>query len=90
AVFIPVFFVSIGLNMTFTGIINDFWLFFVLSIGGILSKLLGAGLGAKLAHFSWPSSFMIGAGMVSRGEMALIIAQLGLQSHLLSIDRYSA
>nr|WP_159372503.1 cation:proton antiporter [Ligilactobacillus acidipiscis]SPO49455.1 Na(+)/H(+) antiporter [Ligilactobacillus acidipiscis] len=90
AVFIPVFFVSIGLNMTFTGIINDFWLFFVLSIGGILSKLLGAGLGAKLAHFSWPSSFMIGAGMVSRGEMALIIAQLGIQSHLLSTDRYSA
>lgn len=90
AVFIPVFFVSIGLKMTFTGIINDFGLFLILSIGGVISKLLGAGLGAKLAHFSWNSSWMIGSGMVSRGEMALIIAQLGLQSHLLSSDRYSA
>lgn len=90
AVFIPVFFISIGLKMTFTGIINDFWLFLILSIGGIVSKLLGAGIGAKVASFSWNSSWMIGAGMVSRGEMALIIAQLGLQSHLLSTDRYSA
>lgn len=90
AVFIPIFFISIGLNMTFTGIINDFWLFFILSIGGVLSKLLGSGLGAKLANFSWNSSWMIGSGMISRGEMALIIVQLGLNNHLLSSDRYSA
>lgn len=90
AIFIPVFFVSIGLNMTLTGIITDFWLFFILSIGGILSKLLGAGLGAKIVDFSWESSLLIGSGMVSRGEMALIIAQLGVQSKLLSTDRYSA
>ena len=51
AVFIPVFFISIGLKMTFTGIINDFWLFLILSIGGIVSKLLGAGIGAKVASF---------------------------------------
>ena len=55
-----------------------------------MSKLIGASLGAKLAGFSWQSSFLVGSGMISRGEMALIIAQLGLQSKLLSADRYSA
>lgn len=88
--FIPVFFISIGLNVTFKGIIDDFLLFIILTIVGIISKTIGAGAGAKLFGFSNHSSLMIGFGMVSRGEMALIIAQIGFQSHLLSIDRYSA
>ena len=90
AVFIPVFFVSVGLNMTFTGLVADFWLFFTLTIVGTLTKWLGAGLGAGIAKFNFKSSSMIGAGMISRGEMALIIAQLGFSAHLLSVDNYSA
>lgn len=90
AVFIPVFFVSVGLNMTFTGLIEDFWLFLALTVVGTLTKWLGAGLGAGLAKFNFISSSMIGAGMISRGEMALIIAQLGFNAHLLSTDNYSA
>ncbi|WP_056936341.1 cation:proton antiporter [Ligilactobacillus pobuzihii] len=90
AVFIPVFFVSVGLNMTFTGLVADFWLFFTLTIVGIVTKWLGAGLGAGIAKFNFKSSSMIGAGMISRGEMALIIAQLGFNAHLLSVDNYSA
>lgn len=90
AVFIPVFFVSVGLNMTFTGLVADFWLFFTLTIVGTLTKWLGAGLGAGIAKFNFKSSSMIGAGMISRGEMALIIAQLGFNAHLLSVDNYSA
>jgi len=90
AVFIPVFFVSVGLNMTFTGLVADLWLFFTLTIVGTLTKWLGAGLGAGLAKFNFKSSSMIGAGMISRGEMALIIAQLGFNAHLLSVDNYSA
>ncbi|AZZ61428.1 cation:proton antiporter [Oenococcus sp. UCMA 16435] len=88
--FIPVFFISIGLNITFKGIIDDFLLFIILTIVGIISKTIGAGAGAKLFGFSNQSSLMIGFGMVSRGEMALIIAQIGFQSRLLSVDRYSA
>lgn len=88
--FIPVFFVSIGLKMTLTGMFKD-WIFFViLTLGSIISKLIGSGLGAKLSGFTWSSSLMIGSGMVSRGEMALIIAQIGRQAHLLSQDSYSA
>jgi len=90
AVFIPVFFVSIGLNMSFNGFLNDFWFIVVITVAAIVTKLLGAGIGAKLAGFSWTSGYEIGAGMVSRGEMALIIAQIGYQGKLLSADRYSA
>ena len=62
----------------------------VITVAAIVTKLLGAGIGAKLAGFSWTSGYEIGAGMVSRGEMALIIAQIGYQGKLLSADRYSA
>lgn len=90
AIFIPVFFISIGLKLSLQGILNDFGLFLTLSFGGIGAKMIGASLGARLTQFSWRSSWMIGAGMISRGEMALIIAQLGLKSHLLSSNSYSA
>ena len=90
AVFIPVFLASIGLRLTLTGILQDFTLFLILTIGGIVSKLLGAGLGARLSGFNRHSALAIGAGMISRGEMALVVAQMGLQNHLLSAARYSA
>lgn len=90
AIFIPVFFVSIGLNMTLNGIEHDLWFIVVLTIVAIISKLFGAGLGARVSKFSMNESYMVGAGMVSRGEMALIIAQIGYQSKLISSDYYSA
>ena len=87
--FIPVFFVSIGLDMSIKGILHDFILFIVLVIGGVFSKLVGAGLGAKIAGFSNSSSLLVGNGMVSRGEMALVVAQIGLTNHLLAPATYS-
>jgi len=90
AVFIPAFFVSIGLNMDFNGLNKQLGFIAVLTIVAILTKLIGAGGGAKIAGFSWDSSAAVGAGMVSRGEMALIIAQIGFQAKLMSPVRYSA
>ncbi|CAJ1225875.1 cation:proton antiporter [Levilactobacillus zymae] len=90
AVFIPVFFVSIGLNMDFNGLGKQLGFILVLTVVAVVSKLVGAGGGAKLAGFSWLSSTAVGAGMVSRGEMALIIAQIGYQAKLMSPVRYSA
>lgn len=90
AVFIPVFFVSIGLNMDFSGIGKQLGFIVVLTVVAILSKLLGAGGGAKLAGFSTASSLAVGAGMVSRGEMALIIAQIGFAAKLMGAARYSS
>ncbi|WP_337103852.1 cation:proton antiporter [Paenibacillus sp. YIM B09110] len=83
ALFVPVFFVSIGLNITFIGLGNQITFIVIFSIVAIAAKLLGGGIGARLTGFNTRSSLVIGAGMVSRGEVALIIAASGLQSGLL-------
>ena len=90
AVFIPVFFVSIGLNISLAGIEHDLLLIVVLAIVATVTKLLGAGVGAKWSGFLMDEAYLVGAGMVPRGEMALIIAQLGYQAKLISEDYYSA
>ncbi|WP_028561081.1 cation:proton antiporter [Paenibacillus pinihumi] len=83
AVFVPVFFVSIGLNVTFDGIGSQIGFVILITIIAVVTKLVGGGLGASLTGFNARSSLVIGAGMVSRGEVALIIAATGLQSGLL-------
>ena len=87
--FVPFFFVSIGLSVTFTGISENIWFLVVFSIVAILTKLIGSGLGAKIAGFSWKSSIGVGAGMISRGEVALILAGMGLSSGLLPAEDYT-
>ena len=89
SIFVPVFFTSIGITAQFSGIMNHFGLIVVLSILAILTKLVGAAVGAKLAGFGWNSSLGIGAAMVSRGEVALILAAIGLESKLLSEDLFA-
>lgn len=89
AVFIPMFFVSIGLNMTFKGFFDDLIFIVSLTILALITKWLGCGLGAKVLGMNYDSMNIIGLGMVSRGEMALIIAQIGYEAHLLSSEYYS-
>ena len=89
AVFIPMFFVSIGLNMTFKGFFGDLIFIVSLTILALITKWLGCGLGAKVLGMNYDSMNIIGSGMVSRGEMALIIAQIGYEAHLLSSEYYS-
>ncbi len=83
SVFVPVFFVSIGLNVSFDGVGRQIGFLLVLTIVAVLTKLLGGAAGAKLTGFNARSSFAIGSGMISRGEVALIIAATGIQSGLL-------
>ncbi|PMD69473.1 cation:proton antiporter [Companilactobacillus nuruki] len=89
-IFIPIFFISIGLNLEFSSFIHDFWLIFLFTLTGIIGKLLGAGFGARISGFDLKDSYVIGSGMISRGEMALIVAQVGYGVHLLSEEYYSA
>lgn len=88
-IFVPFFFVSIGLAVTFEGIMENIWFLVIFSVVAILSKLIGSGLGAKLAGFNWRSSLGIGSGMISRGEVALILAGMGLTSGLLPAEDYT-
>ena len=50
----------------------------LLIIWAVVSKILGCGLGAKLCRYSGQDSLRIGVGMISRGEVALIVATTGI------------
>ncbi|MED3971717.1 cation:proton antiporter [Priestia megaterium] len=89
SIFVPVFFTSIGVTAQFSGIMDNIGLIVLLSIVAILTKLIGASIGAKLAGFNWNSSLGIGSAMISRGEVALIIAAIGLESQLLTQNMFA-
>ena len=86
----PVFFVSIGMEITFQGIGSQLWFIIIMTLIAIFTKLIGSGLGARLTGFNLQSSISIGAGMVSRGEVALIIAANGLTANLLAKENFTA
>ncbi|WP_295729282.1 cation:proton antiporter [uncultured Limosilactobacillus sp.] len=89
AMFIPIFFVNVGLSMRFDHFIDSLWFILMMTVLACLTKLLGCGGGAKLTGFNLDSSYIIGSGMIARGEMSLITAQIGFQAHLLSEKYYS-
>lgn len=87
--FVPIFFVNVGLNMQLSGIMNNVWLFIDLSLLAVITKFLGAYEGSRMFGFDHVSAAEVGAGMISRGEVGLIIAEMGLKSHLISENYYS-
>lgn len=90
AIFIPVFFVSIGLNISFKGMGQDIIFIVLLIIIAILGKQLGGAIGAKCFGLTWDEANIVGAGMVSRGEMALVVANVALTAHLIDKNHYTA
>ena len=87
--FIPIFFASIGLGVQLDALVTQFWLIFVLSFVAILTKLVGGFLGARIKQVGRKSALVVGFGMVSRGEMALIVASIGLEFGYLSEDLFT-
>lgn len=79
----PVFFASIGLKTELSDMSLPILLF---SIGfvvvALLSKIVGCGLISRICKFNWSDSLKIGIGMMTRGEVALIVAQKGLSCGL--------
>lgn len=90
AIFAPVFFVSIGLNLNFKGMGNQIVFIVVFSILAVLTKFLGGYLGGRLNGFNRESSSIIGTSLISRGEMALILVSLGLSKNLITQEVYGA
>ena len=77
--FAPVFFASIGLKTDISGLTPQILLFSVcFVIVALITKVIGCGLAAKVCRFSWADSLKVGVGMMTRGEVALIVAQKGL------------
>jgi len=86
----PVFFASIGLKVELSSRSSGVLLFTgLLLLVAILTKVLGCGLGAKAMGYSGKESFQIGIGMISRGEVALIVANKGESLGLLAGSLYA-
>jgi Kef-type K+ transport system membrane component KefB len=88
--FVPIFFASVGLEADLrdiTGAILPFLI--VLFVVAVLSKVIGSGLGARLGGFTNRESLRLGLGMVSRGEVGLIVASVGVAEGLITQDVFS-
>lgn len=74
----PIFFASIGIKVVIPEMSASLITFSgILIVVAILTKILGCGLGAKLCRYTNAEALQIGTGMVSRGEVALIVASKG-------------
>lgn len=88
--FVDVFFVSIGLQFDLFEIEAEpiFLITFILL--AILGKMIGSGFGARLSKFDAVRSIRIGAGMIPRGEVALIVANMAIVKGMIPTDVLSA
>jgi Kef-type K+ transport system membrane component KefB len=83
--FVPIFFVNVGLAANarvLTG--ESLWLLVAMTGVAVISKVLGSGLGARIAGFTNLESLQLGAGMTSRGEVGLIVASVGVSEGMIS------
>lgn len=89
--FVPTFFVSIGLSVNLRTVeLSALWLTLAVIVTAVLTKFFGAGLGARLGGFSWREAWQLGAGMISRGEVGLIVASVGIAQGLVTQNEFSA
>jgi Kef-type K+ transport system membrane component KefB len=88
--FSPIFFASIGIRTELKGMTLNLLIFSVIIlVVAILTKVIGCGLGAKMRGYNKLESINIGVGMISRGEVALIVAQKGYAIGLLDPRLFS-
>jgi len=88
--FVPIFFVGIGLEVNLREIGWDsLWIFLLVTLIAVIGKIVGAGGGAWMSKFSFKEALQLGIGMVSRGEVGLIIAKIGLDNKYLSPEIFS-
>ena len=89
--FVPIFFVNIGLSVNARTLEPEMIVFtLVIILTAILGKWVGAGAGARLGGLDLRESVQLGAGMISRGEVGLIVAGVGITEGLVSSEEFSA
>lgn len=91
-VFIPIFFVSLGLLVDIWELMSVDALIFIviLTALAVFTKIVGCGLPARLFGDTGHDSFTVGYGMVPRGEIALVMALVGRKANIITNDLYSA
>lgn len=85
---VPVFLINIGLSTKVSDLGTSFLFVVALVLVAVASKAIGGAVGARMAGFSIISSTVVGAGLVSRGEIALIIASLGLNRGIIDSNMF--
>ncbi len=85
----PIFFISIGLKADATRLGNDLVFLAVVLILAIISKIFGCGAGARMTGFNNLESLRVGVGMISRGEVGLIVAGYGLSHGIIDENIFS-
>ena len=85
---VPVFFVVMGMLVDVGSMLNAVVFGLALSVLAILSKVFGCGVPALATGFNFLGSTRIGVGMTPRGEVALIIAGIGLSQGIIGQDLF--
>lgn len=87
----PVFFASVGLKTDISGMTSEVLLFSVgFVLVAMLSKVIGCGAVSRLLGFRGKECLSIGVGMMTRGEVALIVAQKGLEVGMIDSIYFAA
>ena len=86
--FVPIFFCVMGMMVDFAAIKAVFFFGMVYTAAAVAGKLLGCGVPALFAGFNLRGAFRIGAGMLPRGEVTLIVAGIGLASGAIGNDMF--
>lgn len=88
-IFASIFFVSLGIMVDLKAVTPEIIVFLVvLTIIAVLTKLVGCGIPAYLSGMSWKDSLIVGFGMAPRGEVAMIVALIGLQKGVIDQGIY--
>ena len=90
SMFVPVFFISIGLQANGRQLGERAMFTVALVIVAIVAKAVGCGVFARMFGFNTRESIRVGAGMISRGEVGLIVAGYGLANGIIGQDVFSA
>ncbi|SDB51728.1 Kef-type K+ transport system, membrane component KefB [Ruminococcaceae bacterium FB2012] len=87
----PVFFASIGIKTQFDGFTPELLLFSVCFVlVALLTKVIGCGLAARILRYSTRDSLKVGVGMMTRGEVALIVSQKGLSVGMMDAKYFTS
>jgi Kef-type K+ transport system membrane component KefB len=88
-IFASIFFVSLGVLADFhTLTIQILWFLFALTIVAFLTKIIGCYTGARIGRMTHKNSLVVGMGMAPRGEVAMIVALIGLNIGIIQQDIY--
>jgi Kef-type K+ transport system membrane component KefB len=90
-IFASIFFVSLGIIADLHAVTSGILLFlFALTVVAILTKVIGCGIPAKLSGLCTRDSLIVGFGMAPRGEVAMIVALIGLEAGVIDQGIYVA